>query len=104
MFEAMVEGFVRDAIRDWHPDCFDELVIRLPGVYPTDALSAVDRLAQREELDPVIVARLRRRSPIAQTSSAPTNQLPVPHPLDFDWRFTGSAVERLTRECLARSK
>jgi hypothetical protein len=102
-FEAKVEGFVRAAIREQAPDSFDELVLHLPGVYPTDALLAVDRLGQKGEVDAVTLARLRRRGAIGQAASSPSNPLPVPHPLDFDWRFSASAVERLVSECEARA-
>lgn len=102
-FEAMVEGFVKAAIQESALDSFDELVVHLPGVYPTDALSAVDRLARRGEVDTITLARLRRRGENGQVTSGPSNPLPVPHPLDFDWRFSLTAVERLVAECQARS-
>jgi SAM-dependent methyltransferase len=102
-FEAMVDEFVRAAIQQAAPDCFDDLVVNLPGVYPTDALSAVERLEQYGELDAVTLARLRRRGSIGQPPPTAHNPLPVPHPLDFDWRFSTGAVQRLVSECRSRS-
>jgi hypothetical protein len=102
-FGALVESFVLDAIRDSSPDCLDELVCRLPGVYPSEALHAVERLGRRGILDTLSLARLRRRGRGTPGTLPCLNPLPVPHPLDFDWRFSRSGVDRLVRECLARS-
>ena len=92
-----------EAVRERSPGCLDELVVHLPGVYPTEALAAVERLGRRADMDSVTLARLRRRGTADQTVLPPANPLPVPHPLDFDWRFSPSAVDRLVRECQSRS-
>lgn len=98
----MVERFVLDAVRERSPGCLDELVVHLPGVYPTEAIAAVERLGRRGDVDSVTLARLRRRGAADLTSLLPANPLPVPHPLDFDWRFSPSAVDRLVHECQSR--
>ena len=101
-FDAMVEGFVRIAARDRAPECFDELVTLLPGVYPTDVLAALERLGRRDEVDAITLARLRRRCLQCEPPAIGSNPLPVPHPLDFDWRFSPDAVDRLVHECRSR--
>lgn len=78
------------------------LFARLPGYWPPDVLAALDRLAAgtrataRATAAGVLARRLR-----TGTGDDPDYgdqvrlMLPVPHPLDADWRFAAQARERL---------
>jgi hypothetical protein len=77
------------------PECpsFDALVRTLPGVYPTEVLTTLDRLGASGQLEGTQVMRLLARQGSFADIYAGT--LPVPHPLDFDWRFSRSTQEYL---------
>ena len=97
--DRCIVNAVREGARDlWH------LISVLPGFYPTLVREAVARLIGNS----VIPEGIRDEAP--QTDPEPHSQLevpglPVPHPLDFDWRFTretaGVLLERL--DALSRS-
>ncbi len=80
------------------PTSFDDLLCHLPGVYPTDAHASLNRLLATSGIDEPEWHRAvrRQRCPPAPPSRS---TLPVPHPLDFDWRFAGEAVEALVAAC-----
>lgn len=82
----------------------------LPGVYPADALDALRRIGQREDV--TANAREAARSLAAAASAdgvRPPFQpwrtggrpLSVPHPLDFEWRFTPDSADALLDRCAA---
>jgi hypothetical protein len=73
----------------------------LPGYWPPDVLAQLDLVAQGH--DPP--SRVRASQIAAALRSGPTSDpdqgdptrllLPVPHPLDGDWRFTAAARQYL---------
>jgi len=75
---------------------FDSLLRYLQSVYPTELLGSLDRLGQDNAIDPAIAQCVRR-----QASTRPVelpegrSLLPLPHPLDFEWRFTPDASRHL---------
>lgn len=75
---------------------FETLLRRLPAVYPTEVLASLDRLATRGAI-PVAVAYDARRQAgrNSATSIEGRSLLPLPHPLDFEWRFTPDAARAL---------
>lgn len=99
-FETAVDQWIIQAVAAGAAS-FDELLVALPGVYPTVVQTALGRLVQRGVLHGDTHARPRRRLP----KSLPVvpyrrrrQVLPVPHPLDYDWRFTPEAIALLVRE------
>jgi len=69
----------------------NELIRQLPGVHPTIVAEHVggdDRIAERKTL---------------ASSAEPVHPLrfPVPHPLDYDWRFTESSRDLLLQRALS---
>jgi hypothetical protein len=80
---------------------FGDLIYRLPGVYPTVAVEGLHRLAARGAvpmLEAMGMAAQARRPAGTDIASLAADGLPVPHPLDFDWRFTDDAVTSLLAE------
>jgi len=66
------------------------LVCALPGVHPNDVAEGLDQLR-------VKVLRKARRE-YECTDKRPLWRLPVPHPLDYDWRFTGESRSLILEE------
>lgn len=73
---------------------FDDLVCQLPGVYPIDASRSLDRLRDAGRISDTEWRRVQQRRPQPTTTSS-SSTLPVPHPLDFDWRFAHEALDAL---------
>ncbi|MCC8935621.1 hypothetical protein H8A99_03695 [Bradyrhizobium sp. Arg68] len=95
VFAARVDDLVKAAIVDGTTS-FAALLHRLPGVYPTEALAALDRLLDGKAICPVAAASIRRQAaangaPVAEGRSL----LPLPHPLDYEWRFTPDSARLL---------
>jgi hypothetical protein len=85
---------------------FNDLVERLPGVWPPLAQAALVQLAATGRLDPVTHNRLMPGSGSASrmftggSTRAHEILLPLPHPLDYDWRFSEQTVSGLLAHCL----
>jgi len=101
-FARRIDRWVLDAARRGLT-AFDDLVVSLPGVYPVAVLDALRRLASSGALSPLILARAVEdagRRPPLQPHICHRIALPVPHPLDYDWRFGEAAINRVLGECL----
>lgn len=103
-FEQRVDKWVLAAVDS--RASFDELVCQLPGVYPPIVAASLDRLRRQGALSDVDCCRAMSRSPIVgRRHRGPVMQmLPVPHPLDFDWRYGKEAVERLLDLAIRKSQ
>jgi hypothetical protein len=101
LYTSLVEGSLLDAIGRGVTQ-FDELIASLPGVYPSIALDSLRRLVSTGKIPSWVLANaarhVRRRQ--ARKSSAHYRiVLPIPHPLDYDWRFSELATQRLLHRC-----
>jgi hypothetical protein len=70
---------------------FNELLKRLPGVYPTDARDALNSLG----IDLPFVG---------SAPSCTGSELPVPHPGDSSWRFSDKTARHLADRCINASR
>jgi hypothetical protein len=70
-----------------------ELARVLPGVFPTDIVSRLEHLTPR--LDSEAQARLRQHTMAPVRLEALKSRLPLPHPLDYEWRFTRASCHDL---------
>jgi hypothetical protein len=80
---------------------YTTLLHEIGDVYPSVMLTALWRLAAVGDLDPQVVAEIgssARRPCHADPERTSSNSLVVPHPLDFDWRFSERALRRLEEE------
>lgn len=75
---------------------FAGLLHRLPSVYPTQLLTSLDRLLDQGAVANSLVASIRGEA-TACPGDLPEGRslLPLPHPLDFEWRFTPDASRDL---------
>src|SRR4051794_27671395 len=92
-YQTDLEGWVKGAIDDGARD-LSGLLESLPGTDPITAARALRDLA--EEGDPRardLLVSLKRddcRSPVSSS-----RVLPIPHPLDYAWRFTDETATDL---------
>lgn len=93
-FAANVDGWTRAAIVDGLTD-FSALLKRLPSVYPTELFASLDRLAGCGQIASDIPALVRQQAGASPNEADGRSLLPVPHPLDFEWRFTTDASRML---------
>jgi hypothetical protein len=94
-FAARVDALTQRAIADGATS-FTALLHCLPAVYPTELLASLDRLATGEVIERALAASIHRQA----TANRPAvvegrSLLPLPHPLDYEWRFTPDAARSL---------
>jgi hypothetical protein len=93
-FVAQVDTLTEIAVSDGAIG-FADLLHRLPSVYPTELLASLDRLAERGVIPDAFVAATRREAGNGTTPAEGRSLLPLPHPLDYEWRFTPDAARKL---------
>ncbi|MCY4038114.1 MAG: hypothetical protein OXF09_01495 [Hyphomicrobiales bacterium] len=85
---------------------FEDLLNQLPSVYPTKVVSALSKLTNEGYIDASTFARLQPRA-ISKLQLIPTaySLLPLPHPLDYEWRFSNQSARLLfdIANCYCRS-
>lgn len=75
---------------------FAALLDRLPGVYPTELLASLDRLASGNAIHRAVAAAVCREAGANGAGVVEGRSLlPLPHPLDYEWRFTPDAARSL---------
>ncbi len=94
-FEARVDAWLAEATRE-QTNTFPQALRALPGVYPTAVLAAIDRAVAKQLMIPEYANRLRREA-AAGENRAPCRRslLPLPHPIDYEWRFSPTAGREL---------
>jgi hypothetical protein len=103
-FDARVDAWTAAAVREG-AKTFAPLLRRLPGVYPTELLASVDRLVARGALDANSAATIRQQSKVNDRRPAEGRSLlPLPHPLDFEWRFTSESSRTLLDQAAALTR
>ena len=101
VFEQDVDTWTRAALANNDALGFAALVAALPGVYPSQVWASVERLATTSAVSAQTVGHLRhsKGTDAVVGFDEPACPLPLPHPLDFDWRFSYDTVEVLLKRC-----
>jgi len=88
---------------------FGELLNVLPGVYPSTLLTIINKLQVNEQVLSCPVG-FDFDSSNFLADEVPSNEqnrsvsLPLPHPLDYEWRFSHSASEYIVESCMRFTK
>jgi len=90
-FEKLVDDWVVEQIRAGRAD-FSELVCSLPGVYPQAVVRSLKHLASIPSAQIILDSVTKQFVDSTNRSIGKDNGLPIPHPLDFDWRFSERTV------------
>lgn len=98
-YDALVDRWLVHAI-EGGAKRFGDILAALPGVYPPVALESLRRLTLKGQLPERILSEAEiyiRSASVIGSDGHPKSRLitlPVPHPLDYEWRFSDvSAVE-----------
>jgi hypothetical protein len=100
VFSEQINAWVKGALLAG-VGTLDEFLAALPGVYPSVALEAAHRLtSHHQELSGTLTRILQQpKVPRKAKGSRHEIELPMPHPLDYDWRFSDTTVNRLLENC-----
>ncbi|MBZ9701768.1 MULTISPECIES: hypothetical protein [unclassified Mesorhizobium] len=94
-FAAKVDALICAAISNGATN-FATLLHGLPAVYPTELLASLDRLAAGGMTNSAFAASVRQQAGASGSDIIEGRSLlPLPHPLDFEWRFTPDAARSL---------
>jgi len=77
---------------------FGELLVSLPGIYPSTILERLARLVTTSQIHRHIYSRLLAdsgREPDSKPRQEHRIKLPIEHPLDYEWRFGQTASQLL---------
>lgn len=100
-FQEQVARWTRDAILDG-VNSFDRLLTSLPGVYPSLVVHTIEKLQNELPLNAPVLQQILAEA--ATPWNGPPIQdsisrfLPIPHPLDFEWRFCPNTLDYLRVE------
>lgn len=94
-FRAFIDRSVLAAVASG-ATTFASLLRHLPSVCPTELLASLGRLSQTSAIDSAMLQSVRNQAS-TRPIEAPNGRspLPLPHPLDFEWRFTPDASRDL---------
>ena len=100
-YESILDHCIVSAVRRGAHDLWD-LISILPGYYPTIVREAVVRLVG-DAVIPSDIAGEGLATDVGPQAQLEIPGLPVPHPLDYDWRFTGATAGRLLESLVEMS-
>jgi hypothetical protein len=97
-FEAMIDEKIHTLLKTNRD--FSSLVRNSKGIHPLEILKSIDRLKQAKRINHTLANLL-----ISSAGSSPenivlnntVNYYPVPHMLDYDWRFSKDAITYLAQ-------
>jgi hypothetical protein len=101
-FTDRVQSWIKSLVEGGELD-FGSLVSRLPGVDPIVVARILKHLGDIGSGPPYQVLHDQASRPTARDRNSAAVPF-VPHPLDFDWRFTHTCALQIARQALALTK
>jgi len=107
-FQELVDTQVISAIYNGKTT-FNGILLSLPGIYPSEVFKALHRLKETGKISSNILENAIQCTSCNNQDAIKTDQgnsviddfdLPVPHPLDYEWRFTPETMDYLLGKCL----
>lgn len=80
----------------------EDLAVSLGSVYPPVLLESISRLEKEGRLSPTLAGALRTHAVDGRSGEAEC-ALPVPHPLDADWRLTRASQDAMAERLMIRN-
>src|SRR2546427_12812849 len=74
---------------------FDKLLLSLPGVYPSLVLNSINRLVSSKKVNKELLKEAMRYVKNKDKIIFEPEKSRIPHPLDFDWRFSDKTTTKL---------
>lgn len=97
IFYERMDAYVLIALKKY--DDFNSLMKNNGGIHPVDLMNSIHRLYKRKQIHKSKYRRLvqtaEKKGQVAAEDMP--NQPPVPHILDFDWRFSKNGMENIAR-------
>jgi hypothetical protein len=92
--------FVYQAVNDAAPAAatFADLLAALPGIGPIEAVKALTQNRASPHSTRLLANARTPESPVLPFDQGA--DLPLPHPLDMEWRFTASTVQALLQQAI----
>ena len=100
--DGAFELFVQDEVGGAMSQAADfrALVAALPGIGPADALRALGRMHEHPAAEVLLASATRKEPPRTLAQGA---HLPLPHPLDLEWRFSENCARTLLNKVIESS-
>jgi len=101
-FNQLVDSYIVNLVNQGTTD-FCDLILKLPGIYPSATLQSIARLKNKNLISSKLAesfsSQSKQRVKRAGTTYEYKVALPLPHPLDFEWRFSDTASAYLLNKC-----
>jgi hypothetical protein len=96
-YNNMVDLWVAEHIKGG-TQSFERLLMSLPAVDPITTAGSLRRLSRKNQIARRLLTETKESKSHAPTRAGIT-ELPIPHPLDFDWRFSTLTISDLLHRC-----
>lgn len=97
LFLTKIDNWVYNALKH-DTESFEQLLTSLPSIYPPLVLSSLRRLVEQKVVSKKILLNLSQNVKYKKQQECQEHhdvKLPIPHPLDYDWRFSNESIELL---------
>lgn len=103
-FNLFIDSLVIDVITSGITT-FDKMLISLPAIYPTDVLNSMRRLVASKAIHPEILDKALKSTQFSNCVNVSEIKnmdviLPIPHPLDYEWRYNSETISHLLNRIL----
>jgi len=104
-YQDLVDNLILEGISQGITGMYD-IIGFLPGVYPEEVLKSLRRLNGSGKIPATIYHNATKIVSKRDDGDSKLydDELPIPHPLDYDWRFSSVAINHILNICLNITK